>query len=183
VEAALTVGVADRALRGYRCPMITRRDLVTVALALSVGATLGHIATAGSQPPVQQSELFDWNALSASPTEVGQFRRILRAPTATLDELEMHATTLNPGLASHPPHKHANEELVIIASGKLEATSNGKTRVLGPGSVIFNASNQLHSVRNVGDVPATYHVINWTSPGTRAKAEAAKPEPAAPAKP
>jgi XRE family transcriptional regulator, regulator of sulfur utilization len=168
--------------------MITRRDLVTVALALSVGATLGHVATAGTRPSVQQSELFDWNALSANPTEVGQLRHILRAPTATLDELEMHATTLNPGLSSHPPHRHPNEELVIIASGKLEAMSNGKTRVLGPGSVIFNASNQLHSVRNVGDVPATYHVINWTAPGMRAQAEAATPEPAqaqpvAPAKP
>jgi XRE family transcriptional regulator, regulator of sulfur utilization len=169
--------------------MITRRDLITVALALSVGATLGHgcswipLATAGSQPSVQESELFDWNALAPNPTEVGQYRKVLRAPTATLDELEMHITTLNPGQSSHPPHKHPNEELVILASGKLEAMSNGKTRVLGPGSVIFNASNQLHSVRNVGDVPATYHVINWTSPGMRDKPEARdKPEgvPAAP---
>ncbi|MEO8180937.1 MAG: cupin domain-containing protein [Deltaproteobacteria bacterium] len=147
--------------------MVTRRDLVIVALSLGVGATLGPVATAGSPPHVQESELFDWNALAVGPTEVGQYRKILRAKTATLDELEMHATTLNPGQSSHPPHKHQNEELVILASGKLEATSNGKTRVLGPGSVIFNASNQLHSVRNVGDVPAVYHVINWTSPGMR----------------
>jgi quercetin dioxygenase-like cupin family protein len=89
----------------------------------------------------------------------------MRGRTATLDELEIHATTLNPGQTSHAPHKHPNEELVILASGKLEAMSNGNTRQLGPGSVIFNASNQLHSVRNVGDVPATYHVINWTSSG------------------
>jgi quercetin dioxygenase-like cupin family protein len=161
-----------RGIAGIAQIMIRRRDLVTAALALSVGATLGHVATAGSQPSVQQSELFDWNAISASPTQVGQLRQFVRAPTATLDELEVHATTLNPGQASHPPHRHPNEELVILASGKLEATSNGKTRELGPGSVIFNASNQLHSVRNVGDVPATYHVINWTSPGMRDKAQA-----------
>jgi XRE family transcriptional regulator, regulator of sulfur utilization len=158
--------------------MITRRDLVTIALALSVGATLGHLitlkrATADSQPPVQQSELFDWNVIAARPTDVGQYRQVLRAPTATLDELEVHITTLNPGQTSHAPHKHPNEELVILATGKLEAMSNGKTKVLGPGSVIFNASNQMHGVRNVGDVPATYHVINWTSPGTREKTAAA----------
>lgn len=151
---------------------------MSVAVALGVGAFLGHscswipLATAGSQPPVQQSELFDWNALPVKPTDVGQYRQIMRAPTATLDELEMHVTTLNPGQSSHAPHKHPNEELVILASGKLEAMSNGTTRVLGPGSVIFNASNQLHSVRNVGDVPATYHVINWSSPGMRDKPEA-----------
>jgi quercetin dioxygenase-like cupin family protein len=169
-------------------PVIHRREIVLVLAALGTGICIGRVATADSRPPVQESELFDWSTLEAKPTGVGQFRHILRAPTATLQELEMHATTLNPGQTSHAPHKHPNEELVILASGKLEATSNGKTRVLGPGSVIFNASNQLHSVRNVGDVPATYHVINWTSPGAAApapKADAvAKPDvPAKAAKP
>jgi len=162
--------------------MITRRDLLIAgtALSLGLGLSLGvdHVATADSRPPVQESELFDWTAIGVKATEVGQYRQLMRGRTATLDELEIHATTLNPGQTSHAPHKHPNEELVILASGKLEATSNGKTKQLGPGSVIFNASNQMHSVRNVGDVPATYHVINWRSPGQaqpRAGADGAKP--------
>lgn len=155
--------------------MATRRDWWIAGIALSVGVTVGHAATARSAPDVLQSMLLDWNAIAASPTGVGQYRQFLRAPTATLDELEVHVTTLNPGQTSHPPHQHPNEELVILASGKLEAMSNGKTRVLGPGSVIFNASNQWHSVKNVGDVPATYHVVNWTSPGMKTPAAPAAP--------
>jgi len=152
-----------------------------VGVALSAGLTLGHVATAASGPEVLQSALLDWNSIPAGQTGVGQYRQFLRAPTATLDELEVHVTTLNPGLSSHAPHQHPNEELVILASGKLEAMSNGKTMVLGPGSVIFNASNQWHSVKNVGDVPATYHVVNWTSPGMKAKTAqpASAPKPAA----
>lgn len=152
-----------------------------MSATLCAGISLGHIATARSKPAVQESALWDWESLAPKATEVGQYRHVVRAPTATLDELEMHVTTLNPGQTSHAPHQHPNEELVIIASGKLEAFSNGQTKVLGPGSIIFNASNQLHGVRNVGDVPATYHVINWASPGTKqtpaapaAKAAAAK---------
>lgn len=142
------------------------------ALALGAGATLHHVAAADARPPVQQSALFDWKSMTAQPTGVGQYRQVLRAPTATLDELEIHVTTLNPGQSSHAPHKHPNEEIVVLASGTLEVFSNGTTQVLGPGSIIFNASNQMHAVKNVGKEPATYHVINWTSPGMGRKASA-----------
>ena len=42
---------------------------------------------------------------------------------------------------------------------------NGQIKRVGPGSVIFQASNQMHSIRNVGQTEATYHVIKWNSPG------------------
>jgi len=161
--------------------MITRRDLVIASLSLATGASLGGgallgIASADSRPGVQESTLFDWNSIPVQQTGIGQYRQLLRAPTATLDELEIHVTTLNPGQTSHAPHKHPNEEIVVLGSGKLEVFSNGTTKVLGPGSVIFNASNQMHGVKNVGDVPATYHVINWTSPGHSAgKSPSSKP--------
>ena len=86
---------------------------------------------------------------------------------ATLDELEMHVTTLNPGQTSHAPHKHPNEELVIVREGTVEVLVQGEWKRLGPGSGIFNASNELHGLRNVGTTPTTYHVVNWTSPGMK----------------
>jgi XRE family transcriptional regulator, regulator of sulfur utilization len=116
-----------------------------------------------------QSSIFDWNAIPPKQTEVGALRQFFRSPTATLDELELHVTTLNPGVSSHPPHKHPNEELVIVKEGTVEALVNGEMKRAGPGSVIFNASNQMHSIRNVGTGPATYHVINWSSPGMLTK--------------
>jgi len=144
--------------------MITRRDIVIALIAVT--ATL-CVVVAHSQPPVMQSSVFDWNAISAKPTAVGSVRQFFRSPTATLDELECHVTTLNPGAQSHPPHKHPNEELVIVREGTVEVLMNGEWKRVGPGSVIFNASNQLHALRNVGAGPATYHVINWQSPGSK----------------
>ncbi len=143
--------------------MLKRRDLVIALIA--VGATLCIVAAARSQATVMQSTAFDWNAIAVKQTDVGSVRQFFRSPTATLDELECHVTTLKPGMQSHAPHKHANEELVIIREGTVEVLVNGEWKKVGPGSVIFNASNQLHALRNVGDGPATYHVINWRSPG------------------
>jgi len=144
--------------------MINRRDLFVALFAVAV--TLGAVA-AHSQTSVMHSTLFEWNNVTPKQTEVGAARQFFRSQTATLDELELHVTTLNPGLSSHAPHKHPNEELVIIKEGTVEALVNGEWKRAGPGSVIFNASNELHALRNVGTTPATYHVINWRSPGTQ----------------
>ena len=143
--------------------MITRRDL-TVAL-LASALTLGGVAAASARADVLGSRVFDWRDLKVEPTKTGSTRKVVQQPTATLDELEIHVTTLNPGETPHAPHKHPDEELLIVQQGTVESLVNGELKRVGPGSVIFQAANQLHSIRNVGSTPATYHVIKWNSPG------------------
>lgn len=158
------------------------RDLcvaVTASVATLVGVALmqPRALVAGSQlaPPapaavaatngVMGSTAVDWNDMVARKTKVGEARQVFRAPTATLDELELHITTLMPGQTPHPPHQHPDEEVLIIREGTVETFLGNRTQRIGPGSVIFQAANQPHTIRNVGDTPATYHVIKWNSPG------------------
>jgi len=122
--------------------MITRRDMVVAFLAVS--ATLCVVAFADQKTLVMGSAIFDWNSVPAKTTPVGSVRQFFKSPTATLDELELHVTTLNPGQASHPPHQHPNEELVIVKEGTVEALVNGEWKKVGPGSVIFNAVSYTH---------------------------------------
>jgi XRE family transcriptional regulator, regulator of sulfur utilization len=109
---------------------------------------------------VMGSKVFDWKDMVDKPNAVGSVRSVCSTPTATLENLEIHISTLNPGLMSHPPHRHPNEELIIVRTGTVETLSNGAWIRVGPGSVIFNGSNQLHGFKNVGTEPAVYHVIN-----------------------
>jgi quercetin dioxygenase-like cupin family protein len=143
--------------------MITRRDLLVAHVATL--ATAGAFAIADRGPDLG-STAFDWNAIPARDTEVGSVRSILNSRTVTLEQLEVHATTLNPGKAPHPPHRHSNEEMVILRQGTVEVLVNGEWKRIGSGSVVFFASNQLHGLRNVGDEPAIYHVINWKTAAT-----------------
>lgn len=145
---------------------ITQRDLAVAAAAMLLGWGASALA---QRQAVLGPTVWDWNRLAVQKTDVGALRNLVRQPTATLAELEMHVTTLNPGLSSHPPHRHPNEELVIVDRGTVEALSGGKWERLGPGSVIFNASNAAHALRNVGGTPATYHVINWKTAATPAQ--------------
>jgi len=140
--------------------------VIVVALGALFGRTFfAEDSNGPQQPAVMGSAAFDWTQMPVHKTPIGESRKFFRAPTATLDELECHVTTLNPGELAHPPHQHPDEELLIIKEGTVEALVNGEWKRVGPGSVIFQASNQLHAIRNVGDTPATYHVIKWNSPG------------------
>ena len=132
-----------------------------------IGALLGSALTLTAQ--IAQgtrigSTVFDWDQLDAKTTAIGSVRSVVRAPTPTLGELEMHITTLNAGAVSHPPHRHPAEELLIVKEGLVETLQNGVATRCGPGSIIFHASNDLHNIRNVGSTPATYHVIQWRVP-------------------
>jgi len=143
--------------------MVTRRDVFVALLGAAV--TIAGMTVVSSQQDVMSSTVFDWTTMKADPNKTGSVRRVVRRPTATLDELEIHITTLAPGETPHPPHQHPAEELLVIKEGTVESLVNGQLQRVGPGSVVFQASNQMHTIRNVGDAPATYHVIQWKSPG------------------
>jgi quercetin dioxygenase-like cupin family protein len=140
--------------------MISRRNALAGLLALP--GALKAVAKAAGEQPILGPTVFEWDDMKPVKTPVGEVRSLCKSPTATLDQLEMHVTTLNPGLEAHPPHRHVNEELIILREGRCETLSDGKWIKVGPGSVVFNASNSLHGFRNIGATPATYHVINWS---------------------
>ena len=156
---------------------MTRRDLFVALIAVLVTLT-GVAAMQQPKPANLGSQVFDWTTMTAKPNATGEVRSVVRAPTVTLDELEMHITTLNPHTASHPPHTHPNEEMVIVKEGTLQAHVNGKEIVVPAGGVLFYASMQPHAVQNIGDTPATYYVINWASPGSKTKQIPKTPPPA-----
>jgi len=116
-----------------------------------------------SSPTVLTTTFVDWDSLVPRDTAVGKLRQVFDNPTTTLDKLEVHVTTLNPGKESHPPHHHPWEEMLLIKDGEFEVTLNGKPQHAGPGALVFFASNDAHNAKNIGTVPATYYVINFVS--------------------
>ena len=80
--------------------MITRRDVMVALMAAA--CTAGGFAVA-DELPMLGSAVFDWNSVTAKPTEVGAVRSFFKVRTPTLEQLEVHVTTLNPGKSPHPP--------------------------------------------------------------------------------
>ncbi len=144
---------------------ISRRDLLVASVA--VACTPLAAPAARGAAGVMHSSTFEWTAMKPEPTKVGQVRHVFQTATATLDELECHITTLKAGARSHPPHVHANEEILIVREGNVEVFYKGAWHPAGPGSVIFLTGTDPHGLRNAGTTPATYHVLAWRSPGVK----------------
>ncbi len=108
------------------------------------------IPASAAPGPALSSTVFEWSKIAAQPTKAGEIRPYFDTATRTLARLESHVTTLNSGEISHAAHAHADEELIIVREGLVEATVNGVPQAAGPGSVFFFASHDLHGLRNPG---------------------------------
>jgi quercetin dioxygenase-like cupin family protein len=124
----------------------------------------------------------DWNSLTSNPSAVGQSRPVFDNPTVAMDKLEVHITTLNPGMESHPVHRHSWEEMLLVKDGDFEVSINGQKHHAGPGSLVFFAANDPHNAKNVGTTPATYYVINFVTDLSHATAAKSAAEQALPGK-
>jgi quercetin dioxygenase-like cupin family protein len=112
------------------------------------------------------SDVYDWEKLAVTPNAKGVRRGVFDGPTATVDKLHCHITTLNPGEKSGEPSKHLQEEVIIVKEGTLEANWDGHAKTGGPGSVIFLAAGATTFLRNAGPTPCTYTVVYYYTPLT-----------------
>jgi mannose-6-phosphate isomerase-like protein (cupin superfamily) len=117
----------------------------------------------GANPVVNKVEpvFKEWNDIEFKSNANGGRRDIMRQPTSSLKELEMHTTQLKEGLPSHNSHTHTDEEIILVRFGRVEESVNGKPFQCGPGSVLFLTNDDDHGIRNVGNGPCEYYAIRW----------------------
>ena len=92
---------------------------------------------------------------------VGTLGIYLSGDTPSSKDFVTGRLTLDAGKSPHPPHVHAEEEVMIVETGHGEIVNDGKTTKVGPGSVMFTTPNVPHGIVNTGDVPLTFDFIKW----------------------
>lgn len=147
-------------------PLLLPVCLIALAAPLMAQAPASPTTTASSTAKLG-SRVWVWDELKVKTTANGERRDVVDLPSATFEKFESHITTLNPGQMSHPPHRHAREEFIIVKDGLLEVSINGQTQRAGPGSLLFYAANDLHNVRNIGTTTSTYLVFNFETVATK----------------
>ncbi len=114
------------------------------------------------------SLMLNWDEVAFKPHDKGGRKDFFNRPTSMNKRLEMHTTTLNAGLMSHPAHTHKAAEIIfLVNSQKDEATSQAQETIDGNwydakvGDIIFLQSNSLHGIRNTGTGTCTYFAFQF----------------------
>lgn len=103
----------------------------------------------------------DWENWSVQQNEKGERREVFERFTAVFAKMELHVTSLNPGLVSHAPHKHPQEEIILVRKGTGIVLLGDATQPVAEGDLIFFASNSLHSLKNSGGEPLEYFALQF----------------------
>jgi mannose-6-phosphate isomerase-like protein (cupin superfamily) len=75
------------------------------------------------------------------------------------DGKTLKMSVVKPHSATHPPHKHSEDEFFFILEGKAEIFLDGKQKEVGPNTSLYCPSNIEHGIRNIGNTELKYLVI------------------------
>ncbi|MBC7401344.1 MAG: cupin domain-containing protein [Mucilaginibacter sp.] len=103
----------------------------------------------------------NWDLLKVNKSVKGETRSLFDRPTTMFERFEIHATALNPGYASHDPHTHRVEEIILMLNGGVLETINQGTKDARAGDCIYLASGSLHRPINNTNQQCYYLAIQW----------------------
>ena len=136
---------------------LTRREMCLLIPSALLAAPLTEAQS--EQPGSLPSEMFPYDKLPLHTSATAAIRAVLKGKLATGESVEVHETTLPPGGTPHPPHRHIHSEMWLVREGTVELTVESRSTQMGPGSVGFVRSGEVHGIKNVGSGPAMYYVV------------------------
>jgi mannose-6-phosphate isomerase-like protein (cupin superfamily) len=144
--------------------------LAALALALALGWASRERAFARALAEAVRSGTVNLDAVTMkddvqSGKTVGHNGQYFLGNTPASKEFVTGRYVIEPGQTPHKPHTHAEEEVMIVESGRGEIFCDGKTTKVGPGSAMFTAPHTPHGIVNTGDVPLVFYYVKWAPAG------------------
>ena len=116
-----------------------------------------HVETVRDGAPLKSS-VVKGRSLSSEGDSPGAKARVhFNGPTGQLAALASGVVTLEPGSRPHPPHRHPEEELMIVAAGNGEILVDGVVTQVEAGDMMYAEANVLHGITNTGATIMTFY--------------------------
>ena len=76
-----------------------------------------------------------------------------------IDGRTLKMSVVKPHEATHPPHRHPEDEFFFVLEGTAEFYLDGTTKTAGAYTSFYCPSQSEHGIRNIGDTVLKYLVI------------------------
>lgn len=108
------------------------------------------------------SGVYNWSNAKPIQNKTGERKNILKGTTLDLSGLQIHTSTLLPGIVNHPPAVYNDrEELVIVKEGILTLTINDTSKLLKEGGLALIEAGDKQNCTNNSGQPVTYYVLSF----------------------
>ena len=91
----------------------------------------------------------------------GDHRIFMQGPTELMKSFESGTDYMKKGESPHPPHRHVDEEIMLITQGTGEIVVEGEVTKVNPGSMMYAGSNKEHGITNTGDGELVFYYFKW----------------------
>ena len=138
---------------------LSRRDLAALVPALAAAQSATPQAPQAKDKPTLASRAYRFDDLPVKVNGQNRSRDVFNGKNHAGYPVDLHITKLAPGQAPHAPHHHVHEEIVMLQTGVMEVTIEGKVTRVTAGSVVYVNSNEEHGWKNPGPERAQYFVM------------------------
>jgi len=112
-----------------------------------------------------KSEVVPKEAVKKAPDSWGVFYPYFTGSTYGTKDMLAGVADINPGEEIHPPHRHAEEEFLIVTKGEGTWHLNGKDFPAKKGDMLYAAPWDIHGISNTGRENLEFVVWKWNAKG------------------
>ena len=92
---------------------------------------------------------------------------VFKGRARNVRRLACHASSLMPEHSPHPPHRHDEEEFLLVLAGEIDLIlpkGKNKRQRMKAGDFVYYPAGFPHSLEAAGTVPANYLMLKWENP-------------------
>jgi mannose-6-phosphate isomerase-like protein (cupin superfamily) len=135
--------------------MLDRRALLGASAVLPF-----FTALARAEQAKLPSTVLDPGTVKLTRESYGDQRIYFDGPTEQLHAMTAGSLILKAGMVPHPPHRHREEEFMLVTEGTGEITVEGKSYPAAAGSMMYCAPGRLHGI-TAGPHGLTFYFYKW----------------------
>lgn len=148
-----------------------------LSLLFVLGATAcGPTSTSDNANIAEPSAIISEADVTADVANWGSFLPYFTDDSHGLSPVLVGVAKIDAGQEIHPPHRHADEEYLMVTKGRGTWSLNGVQSPANAGDILFARAWDYHGIRAADDSPLEFVVFKYSATGNTP----ADPDPSLP---